>query len=410
MPSGYTHGDTPKKAMVRGTISYLESQGLPVNKTAIFRHFKLTRSQGYAALAAPANKRNDPEWEETRGRPTKVSNDDQQRMERILWNPAYEDMHLNWAELAKHAGLQIECTKRTLHRTMGTLGYRRCLGCGRGWVNKRVRERRVQWARRMLEAFADNGESWKKVRFGGELHFGFGPDGAMRVVPRPGERYCLACDEPPAPVAPVANEEGAAEDEDESGNENENEAGNEAGHEAGNGKWPKDLHRINAWAAIGYNFKSDLVFYEGSTSPNTPGAISMSDYREKVLERAVKPWLNPSQGGPQSFILEEDTDSWAHGSSSRVNLAQQWKEVSGVRSHFNCGESPDLSPLDTVWPPGKRWKLATPLKDWEQKTMKQAAREAWRGIVEQDKVNVWVSFMVARLRAVIDSHGSIVPW
>lgn len=391
MPSGYTHGDTPKKAMVRGTISYLESQGLPVNKTAIFRHFELSRSQGYAALAAPASKRNDPEWEETRGRPTKVSDEDQQRMESILWNEAYEDIYLNWTELAKHAGLAINCTKRTLHRTMGTLGYRRCLGCGRGWVNKRVRERRVEWAKRMLEVFADNEESWKSVRFGCELHFGFGLDGAMRVVPRPGERYCPCCEEPSF-VQIDASQEGPVA-------------------EMGSGKWSRDVKRINAWAAVGYNFKSELVFYEGSTSPNTPGAISMSDYREKVLERAVKPWLNPSQGGPQSFILEEDTDSWAHGSSSKVNLAQQWKEVAGLRSHFNCGESPDLNPMDSLWPPGKRWKMPCPLKDWEEKTMREAAREAWRSmVVEQERVNVWVAFMSARLRAVVDSDGKMVPW
>ncbi|KID72908.1 uncharacterized protein G6M90_00g004620 [Metarhizium brunneum] len=384
MPSGYKHGDTPKKAMVRGTIGYLESQGLPVNKSAIFRHFGLSRSQGYAALSGSAPKRSDPEWEETRGRPSKLSDEDQQKLESILWDEAYEDVYLNWAGLAKHAGVEMGCNPRTMHRAMGTLGYRRCLGCGRGWVNKKLRERRVEWARRMLDAFAaaETG-GWRTVRFGCELHFGFGLDGAMRVMPRPGEKYCPGCDETRRSV------------DDEAG---------------GPGRWTRDVKRVHAWACVGYNFKSDLVFYDAATSPNSSGVMAMADYRDKVLEKHVKPWLRPSVGGPQSFILEEDAESFAHGALSKANPVQQWKELNELRSHFNCGESPDLSPLDSVWPAGKQWRMK-PLKDWDEASLREAARKAWRDVVlDQERVNVWVEFMPERLMAVVDSGGKLVSW
>ncbi|OAA34496.1 HMG box protein [Metarhizium rileyi] len=371
-PPGYKHGDTPKKAMVRGTISYLESQGLPVNKSAIFRHFELSRSQGYAALSGPASRRNDPEWEETRGRPGKVSDADQQKMESILWDSAYEQVYLNWAGLAKHAGVEMECNARTMHRTMGTLGYRRCLGCGRSWVNRKFREKRVDWARRMLDAFAaDTTTAWRTVRFGCELHFGFGLDGAMRVMPRPGEKWCPGC---------------CCE---------------------GKGR-TRDVKRVHAWACVGHGFKSELVFYDDATGPNSSGTISMADYRDKVLEKHVKPWLGAA--GAEAFVLEEDVDSFAHGALSKVNPVQQWKEDNGLRSHFSCGDSPDLSPLDSVWPPGKQWKMK-PLKDWDEPALREAARRAWRDVVlDQETVNVWVDCMPARLRAVIESDGKLVPW
>ena len=370
MPAGYKHGDTPKRAMVRGTISYLESQGLPVNKSAIFRHFDLSRSQGYAALSIPASKRNDPEWEETRGRPSKISEADQLKMENVLWDERYENVNLNWTALAKEAGIDMECNARTLHRTMGTLGYRRCLGCTRSWVHKKTREKRVEYAERMLEAYQAP-QAWRFVRFSGELHFGFGLDGKIRLIPKPGEKYCEGCrDQTPAT------------------------------------SWGRDIRKVHCWAAIGFGYKSELVFYDESSSPNNAGVMTMSAYCDKVLDKVVKPWLNIA--GPQSFVLEEDLEAFAHGGTSKINDAQQWKAAHGLRHYFNCLDSPDLSPLDTLWPPHKQWAVE-PLKDWDVETLQQAVRDAWASL-DQERVNMWVDFMPQRLRQVVDSEGRMVPW
>ena len=379
MPADANYGEPAKKALVRGTISYLESQGLPVNKSAIFRHFELSRSQGYAALTIPASKRNDPEWEETRGRPSKISTDDQLKMERILWDVRFEAANLTWKVLAREAGVGAICNQRTLNRTMGTLGYRRCLGCGRCWVLNKTKERRVDYARRMLEAFPDP-PSWRSVRFSGELHFGFGLDGTMRLLPRAGEKFCEPCSQTTA-----AN-------------------------------WPRDLKRVHAWAAVGYGFKSELVFYEESTSPNCPGTLTMTTYCDRVLSGVVAKWMSPAGGGgggSHAFVLEEDVDGFAHGGASKVNDAQTWKDASGLRCHFSCGDSPDLSPLDSLWPPGKQWKapaMPPAPADWEDASLRQAARDAWEGMLDQGRVNIWVDFMPQRLRQVLDTEGRMVPW
>ena len=443
MPSGYKHGDTPKRAMVRGTISYLESQGLPVNKSAIFRHFGLSRSQGYASLSIPASKRNDPEWEETRGRPSKISDQDQAAMEAVLWDERYEGMNLNWAGLAREAGVETECNARTLHRTMGTLGYRRCLslpgvvvggavltgggvdgstvGCSRSWVHKKARERRVEYAERMLEAYPEP-HNWRFVRFSGELHFGFGLDGKVRLMPKPGEKFCESCRQQQEQSQPQQKPDAEAAlpaDEEQS-----------PATGGGSGGWQRDVKRLHAWAAIGYGFKSELIFYDDSTSPNNTGVMAMQDYRDKILEPVIKPWLDPNMTttttnpdgttvvlGPQPFVLEEDVEAFAHGGASKVNMVQQWKEAHGLRCYFNCLDSPDLSPLDSLWPPGKQWTIVgngednTPqaLPDWEPETLKQAARDAWQ-LVDQERVNVWVEFMPERLRQVASSEGRMVPW
>ncbi|KAJ6445173.1 HMG box protein [Purpureocillium lavendulum] len=418
-PAGYKHGDTPKKAMVRGTISYLESQGLPVNKSAIFRHFDLSRSQGYAALSSPASsKRSDPEWEETRGRPSKVSEADQRRMEALLWeddNQQQQTQHehhneadggktesaaaladgneaggFNWARLAKAAGLEVAVNPRTLHRAMGTLGYRRCLSCQRSVVHRRCREKRADWARRMLETYPVT-EDWRRVRFSVELHFGFGLDGRVRLLPRPGERLqCPGC-----------------------------QSGNESGSGADAG-WNRDIRKVHAWAATGYGFKSRLVFYEESTSPNCSGTPSMTDYQDKILSKEVRTWLAAAQSPP--FILYEDVEAFAHGGLSKQNAVQSWKENAGLRHMFSCGDAPDLSPIETLWPPKKQWQFgagtvedevagdeADKGRDWDDETLRGMARRAWEGM-EQERVNIWVDFMVQRLRQVVESDGRLVPW
>ncbi|KAI9158015.1 hypothetical protein HJFPF1_06000 [Paramyrothecium foliicola] len=438
--------ETVKKAvisaMVRGTISYLESQGLPVNKTSIFKHFELSRSQGYAALNIPPSRRNDPEWEETRGRPRQIPEADRRRMEAVLWDERYEDANLNWERLAREAGVEASCNPRTLHRAMGTLSYRRCLACPRSWTGTRHRERRREHARRMLEALPHPGD-WRRVRFAGELHFGFGLDGRMRVLPRAGERVCPSC------------EGGAAAQQQQ---QQGGDAGASATGGAGVVVLTRDIKRVHAWAAVGYGFKSELVFYDEATGANSPGTLHMSTYRDRILEKTVKPWLAEAAalsamggGGSGGFILEEDMDSFAHGGASKVNKASEWKDRHpALRHHFNCGESPDLSPLDALWPiPGKQWVSLTTAsstaenqaaatapdadadgeevedvvattttttvpvtRQWDDddESLRQAAREAWATLVPQERVDAWVDQMPQRLRQVVATDGRLVPW
>ena len=67
-----------------------------------------------------------------------------------------------------------------------------------------------------------------------------------------------------------------------------------------------DKKRVHAWGAIGYNFKSPLVFYDIPSNSN--GKMTQKAYINQILEPIVKPWINRGD----DFVLEEDNDS-GHG-------------------------------------------------------------------------------------------------
>ena len=67
-------------------------------------------------------------------------------------------------------------------------------------------------------------------------------------------------------------------------------------------KMKKKLH---VWAAIGWNFKSGLVFYD--VPGNSNGKMSHQAYLGNILEPIVKPWIQQVQKGQiDPFVLEED--------------------------------------------------------------------------------------------------------
>ncbi len=90
-------------------------------------------------------------------------------------------------------------------------------------------------------------EHWMHVRFSDEVHFGLGPKGRLWIWRKGGERYCPEC---------VQHEED-----------------------------PKEMDKkkkLHAWGAIGYQFKSQLVFYEFPGNRN--GKMTLYDYEHQILE------------------------------------------------------------------------------------------------------------------------------
>jgi hypothetical protein len=71
-----------------------------------------------------------------------------------------------------------------------------------------------------------NAHHWRHVRFSDEIHWSVGPEGKVRIIRKPGERYCSDCIQHTL----------SREDE-------------------------KVIERQHSWAAVGYNFKSNLSFH-----------------------------------------------------------------------------------------------------------------------------------------------------
>ena len=151
---------------------------------------------------------------------------------------------------------------------MGSLDYRRCIACRAAWTSPHLAAKRVEFAKLMLAKYPSP-EHWKHVRFSDEVHFAFGPIGRIYVIRKPGERYYADCIQH------------AQEPQ------------------------PKDKDRVYAWAAVGYNFKSELHYYE--IPSNTNRKMTAKYYRDIILDQIVQPWLSTA-----NFVLEEDHDS-SHG-------------------------------------------------------------------------------------------------
>ncbi len=165
---------------------------------------------------------------------------------------------------------------------MGTLKYHKCLACQRGWQSPTSKKNRVQYAELMFARYP-NLKGWDRVRFSDEVHFGWGPQHQLRIIRKPGERYFVDC---------IQHSDAPK---------------------------PKDEKRFYCWATVGYDFKSDITFYE--VPGNTNGKMSLKVYINQILEPVVKPWLLKKQ----DFVLEEDGDS-RHGKAKNRNIVRQSKE------------------------------------------------------------------------------------
>ena len=210
----------------------------------------------------------------------------------------------------------------------------------------------------MLERYPEE-EDWYRVRFSDEVHFGYGPEGQLRIIRKPGTRYrqdCIQHSDPPA---------------------------------------EKDFKRLHAWAAVGWNFKSELIFCNVPT--NTNGKMSMEIYINTILDPVVKPWIE--QG--DDFVMEEDGDS-GHGARSKNNPVVKWKKQHGLESYYNCASSPDLSPIENCWQIPKRH--ISKYLHWDDTTMKDLAREGWAKM-SQHFINERIKTMPDRFRAVISGGG-----
>ena len=244
--------------------------------------------------------------------------------------------------------------KRTFR---AALNFHKCLACLKGWLDEKLCEWWVSYATVMLERYPKP-KNWHQVWFSDEVHFGYGPEGQLQIIRKPSTQYHHDC---------VQHQDPHAE---------------------------KDLKRFHCWAAVGWNFKSDIIFYTIST--NTNGKMSMREYIDQILEPVVKSWI--LQG--DDFVLEEDNDS-GH-STGKKSIACSWKKTNNLESYFNYASSPDLAPIENCWSPPKQYIRKFP--HWDEARTTELIKEGWASF-EQIFINERVNSMPDRLRAVIESGG-----
>ncbi|KAN0101622.1 MBOAT, membrane-bound O-acyltransferase family domain containing protein [Hyaloscypha variabilis] len=257
-----------------------------------------------------------------------------------------------------------------------TLGWRHCVACRKTFLSPAAKRACVKWAKDMLAKYPEP-KDWYHVRFSDEVHFAFGPQGRIYILRRHGERDCPDC---------------IQEQEKKTRKIRTSNSNPDGGEEL-------DLsYKLYAWAAIGYNFKSKLYFYDAG---NSNGKMRHRTYRDQILEPIVKEWLE--YGAADDFVLEEDGDS-GHGYGSSSNPVSEWKKAHGLKSYKNCAGSPDFAPIENSWQVPKQWIKKHPHLDVD--TLRELALEGWEHL-RQDTINKWVEEMPQRLQDCIDSKGKM---
>ncbi|KAF2629187.1 hypothetical protein BU25DRAFT_465246 [Macroventuria anomochaeta] len=363
---GIANFTTPQKAWIKGAADYMDHLGIKYSHNDLFKYHGMNKQQGWAILKedlelANRTHHNSEFTKEQRRRPLKLSAKDLECCDRFLQDVGWDARVLTWDQLSTE--LDCHVCGNTLCTHLGSMDYMKCVACTKGWVSQKLAKKRISRSEDALKE-RPQPDDWKSVRFSDEVHWRVGPQGKMCIIRKPGERYCSDCIQ-------------------EQLNRNDE----------------KQWEAAHTWATIGYNFKSNLTFY--NTPGNKNGKLSLRVvYRDQILEPVVKPWLVCGD----TFTLEEDNDS-GHGGGSGNNIVAIWKHKNKLDSYFNCPNSPDLAPIENCWQPPKQYLKQFP--HWDEFETRELAYEGWQKQVTQQFINERVLSMPQRLTDCIEMEGRI---
>ncbi|KAF1817697.1 uncharacterized protein K489DRAFT_328943 [Dissoconium aciculare CBS 342.82] len=259
--------------------------------------------------------------------------------------------------------VDVNAHPNTISKALKKHGIYRRKAAQKPFINDSLAALRVEYAEYMLKEYPTK-EHWRRVRFSDEVHFGYQPQQSEYIFRAEGQRDHPDC------IQRVDKELLKLDDE----LENEN---------------------AHCWAAVGYNFKSELVQYKIPTTRN--GKMTLEVYKG-ILEKYVKLWIEAGH----DFVLEEDSDS---GYGAHNDPMKRFKTAIGLTWFFNCAGSPELASIENCWQPLKHY-----VKKHSRRTtadLFELAVEAWQAL-SQDSINAWIDSMPERLRAVIEAKGQFI--
>lgn len=328
-----------------------------------------------------------------RGRKPKLTRQQIAHMEAVLDEATCaEDRQYTWTSLAQEAGIETKepplpgdqrravdeeqgVSERTIRRAMQQLDYRHCIACRKTYMSPRIREARVKFAYKALDQ-RPQPQDWKCVRFSDEVHFGRGPQGKIHIIRKLGTRTCGDClQHNRAPPTELDKKE----------------------------------KKYHAWAMIGWNYKSPLVWYEVPSNEN--GKMTQEVYTTQILPHVINAMQLPACGDPQQgtdrvdgseLVLEEDGDTGHTGSK-----AARFKRDHHINSYINAPHSPDLSPIENAWRKPKGALRA--VSHFTEGAVKIEVEQAWMEL-DQGSINRWVMELPERLKEVIKLEGRMTGY
>lgn len=204
-------------------------------------------------------RQHNPDLQDNRGSQTKLSERDLDKIEDMIDKEGIEASSLPWVSMANEAGVEPDIAARTLNRRAASRDLNKRIAAEVTYKSEAEATRRLEFSTKAIK-LRPNPEDWHDLLFSDEVHFGYGPQHKARIARKPGTRL-----DPSKLQERKQPEEG-------------------------------DKKRLHCWAAIGYDFKSDIVFYD---SGNSNGKMTQACYEEQILEPYVKRWIEAGY----SFVL-----------------------------------------------------------------------------------------------------------
>ena len=167
---------------------------------------------------------------------------------------------------------------------------------------------------------------------------------------------------------------------------------------------------VHAWGAIGYGYKSPLIFLHGS---GKTGAFTQKDYLAQVLETQLTPILEAfaaitHQLRPVAEPLFMEDGNSAHGHKSTRNCCAKWRTAHGIILMPHPSTSPDMNPIEKCW---RRIKQALHRRRKQPTTeaeMEAMVQEEWDRIPQE-----WINQLILKqehwVHVLMERHGWSTP-
>ena len=181
-----------------------------------------------------------------RGRPPKIDEDTVHKMQRHIQG-RYKKRTLDWGSLGVECKVPVK-DQQTVKRRMNAAGYRKCRACQKKWLSEANISKR--WDVSEEWRHLPNWE-WEDWHFSDEFHIEHNARGTEWVIRLPSERDCGDCMQK---------------------------------------KLKRGASEYHCWGMIGYNYKSQLVYYD-IDDLNETDAVPRT--KKNPLDKALgKKWGN----------------------------------------------------------------------------------------------------------------------